>query len=152
MPHQAAPGRNAAPTASSQQHNPEEMDPEDSDPEDSDPDDGDPDAMELEPGSRAARLYELLAVDLWWSLGMMGAAGVIATVLFIVTALGPLRVAGIAVGLGTALVYAGRLIWLRGLTGTTVDEWVAIVAEAVALIALTETTALILDAVSGGLL
>jgi hypothetical protein len=111
-----------------------------------------PAEIELEPGSRSARLYELLAVDLWWSLGMMGAAGVIATVLFTVTALGPLRVAGIAVGLGTATVYAGRLIWLRGLTETRADEWAVIAVEAAALIALTETTAVILDVVGGGLL
>lgn len=83
---------------------------------------------------------------------MMVASGVIATILFVVTALGPLRVAGIAVGTGTALVYAGRLIWLRGVTETSADEWAAIVAEAAALILLTETTAVILDIVGGGLL
>ncbi len=83
---------------------------------------------------------------------MTGAAGVIATVLFAVTALGPLRVAGIAVGLGTAFVYAGRLIWLRGPSGTQADEWAVIAAESAALIALTETTAVILEIVGGGLL
>ena len=83
---------------------------------------------------------------------MMGAACALATALFIATALGPLRVAGLAVGLGTALVYAGRLIWLRGPTDTRLDEWAVIAAEAATLIALTETTAVILDFVSGGLL
>lgn len=110
------------------------------------------DAVELEPGSRAARLYELLAVDLWWSLGMMGVACVIATALFVATTLVPLRVAGFAVGLGTATVYAGRLVWLRGATGTRLDEWAVIAAEAATLIALTETTAVILDLVGDGLL
>lgn len=110
------------------------------------------DEVQLEPGSRSARLYELLAVDLWWSLGIMGVAGVAATALFIVTDLGPLRVAGIAVGLATALVYAGRLLWLRGAAETQADEWGVILAQSVALVAITEITARILDVIGGGLL
>jgi len=105
--------------------------------------------VELIPGSRTARLYELFSVDLWWSLGMMAVAGFIATVLFVATAADPLRVAGMSVGLGTALVYAGRLIWLRGLSDTRIDEWVSILAQAAVIVGLTEIVVAVLSLFDG---
>lgn len=108
-----------------------------------------PDDVELIPGSRTARLYELFSADLWWSLGMMAAAGLIATILFVATAADPLRVAGMSVGCGTALVYAGRLIWLRGVSGTRLDEWAAILVEGTVIVGLTEIAVAILGLFDG---
>ena len=80
---------------------------------------------------------------------MMAVAGFIATVLFVATAADPLRVAGMSVGLGTALVYAGRLIWLRGLSDTRFDEWASILVEGTVIVGLTEIAVAILRLFDG---
>ncbi|PEN13961.1 hypothetical protein CRI94_07870 [Longibacter salinarum] len=94
--------------------------------------------VQLEPGSRESRLYEVFAIDLWWSLGMMAAGLVIAGVLFASMSADALRIAGLAVGAAGALTFAARLIALRGLKQTRVDEWLVILGSVAVFVGLTE--------------
>lgn len=103
------------------------------------------DEVQLEPGSRQARLYELFSLDLWWSLAMMAVGLGCAAVLFAVIREDALRVAGLAVGVAGVLTFSVRLVYLRGWRGSYADEWVAIVASVAVLIACTETVHAILN-------
>jgi len=103
------------------------------------------DEVHLEPGSRQARLYELFSLDLWWSLAMMAVGLGCAAGLFAFIQGDALRVAGLAVGAAGVLTFSVRLVYLRGWSGSHLDEWGAIVASVAVLIACTETVHAILS-------
>jgi hypothetical protein len=98
----------------------------------------DRDELDLEPGTREARLYDVFMIDLWWSLGLLGVGLAAAAVLFAVYPADALRVAGWSVGIAMTLTFAVRLLVVRGPAETHADEWLFVVALPAVLVAGTE--------------
>jgi len=103
------------------------------------------DELNLEPGSREARIYDLFNVGIGWALAAVGVSLAASILLFGWLPEDSLRVSGLAAGIGLVAVFAARLVALRGTSDAQLDEWVAVLATGVGIVALTEVIRLVLQ-------
>lgn len=94
------------------------------------------DSLDLEPGTPEARVYDLYQYGFWTGLALSVVAVVAASALYAVASWGVVLTAGVGVAVAFALVLPARLVRLRGVGGTSLAEWAAVVLTVVGIVAL----------------
>jgi hypothetical protein len=94
------------------------------------------DSLDLDAGTPEARIYGLYQYGFWTGLALSVVAVTAASVLYAVASWGVVFTAGVGVAVAFALVLPARLVRLRGLSGTSGAEWLAVVLTVAGVLAL----------------
>ena len=94
------------------------------------------DSLDLDAGTPEARIYDLYQYGFWTGLALSVVAVAAALVLYAVVSWGVVLTAGVGVAVAFALVLPARLVRLRGVSGTSLAEWGAVVLTVVGVLAL----------------